>query len=188
MAHTPIAPGTFRINAYTGEYEVFDGKSWLEEPRQAAAQAAPPRPHVNAPAIDYTKESHTIKWPADHTIKWPGDDGNKFTVNSTWGRFTIDLETGELTMPAGVTKNEGLRQFWLAFQEHFKGPTNNEYEQQIVKLNNEVAYYKSKLATFNDNVRAVEKQKLIDKVRNKYGSDKFIMTKPDELIKLLESE
>jgi hypothetical protein len=166
--------GNFRFNPMTNEYEVYDGKTWTSVNQQRGISI----------------QNHTmpigVVGPADSAIKHSHD--NKFEVHSTHGRFIIDLETGDLTMPAGVAKHDGLRQFWLAFQENFKGTYNKEYEQQIIKLKNEVNYFKDKISSINKNAENDIKNKLIDKVRNKYGSEKFIMTKPDELIKLLESE
>lgn len=107
---------------------------------------------------------------------------SKMRVTTKRGSVTADLETGELTFPPEVGKDQALREFWLAFQEHFQ-PTNKEkYEKEIFDLKHE----KDMLAELLKQEKKAAANLVVEKVRKKYGNEKFIMVKPDDLIKFIE--
>jgi hypothetical protein len=122
------------------------------------------------------------------------------TITTSKGKITANLETGDLTLPHGVGKDEGLREFWLGFQEHFK-PTvtlNPPSSPDISKLEQEINNLKAALDSVNYAKMEAEKQSIeakkiaanhiADKVRKKYNKEKFIMVKPEDLIKFIEDE
>ena len=92
----------------------------------------------------------------------------KFTINTKKGDIILDLDNGDITFPIEVGRDEAIQDFWLGFQKHFGKLDKPEPDE----------------ATLKDQV----KSKIIDKVRKKYASEKFIMIKPDDLIKFLEND
>jgi hypothetical protein len=104
------------------------------------------------------------------------------TMKGKLGDITINLDTGELTMPPKVGRDDAIRDFWLGFQEYYQPTNKAEYEKKINHLEYDVTEYKRlwKEAEKNSN------KKVADKVRTKYNGQKLIMVKPEDLAKFIE--
>ena len=107
-------------------------------------------------------------------------------IQTNVGTVGVDLETGDITIPPGVGRNDAVREFWFGFQKHFVPSNRAKYEQEIEGLKRDYhrleTYYKEKLIQSEKDAA----QPIIEKVRKKYGSEKFIMVKPEDLIKFIE--
>lgn len=117
------------------------------------------------------------------------------TFEGQLGKITINLDTGELTIPPNVGRDEAIRDFWLAFQKVYKSTDRKEHERQIAELKQAIEVYKDKadqaanIALSYKNKALQESSKIIvEKIMAKYGGDKFIMIKPEDLIKFIESD
>ncbi len=164
MAFTP--KGMIQYNAMKQCYEIWDGTAWVPS---------------NIPANQYISHN-TVPIPsAGHLTINNTPTQNKFRVTTKSGEIVVDLETGDLTMPVGMNRKDGLREFWLAFQDNFKG--GNE---KVKELEYELSYAKAQLTGKQTEMKKQIKERLRDKVMKNYGSQKFIMMKPDDLIKFLE--
>lgn len=115
------------------------------------------------------------------------------TFEGQLGKITINLDTGELTIPPNVGRDEAIRDFWLAFQKVYKSTDRKEHERQIADLKHDIEVYKDKadqaanIALSYKNKALQESSKIIvEKIMAKYGGDKFIMIKPEDLIKFIE--
>ncbi len=107
-------------------------------------------------------------------------------VETQHGRVTVNYDTGELTLPAGIGRAEGIREFWLGFQENFKSTNTEKYEKEIMSLKRELATTKNSAVLMKEESEKVASKRVADKVKAKYGNEKFIMVKPDDLIKFIE--
>lgn len=125
----------------------------------------------------------------------PADDLS-FTLNKMYhsemvvmtphGKVKINLDTGVLTIPHGIGREEAIRDFWLGFQENFRGVDTAKYENEIAVLRAENEYIAKKADQYKKEVDKIVKDTIVKKVSEKYGNEKFIMTKPSDLIKLIE--
>jgi hypothetical protein len=107
-------------------------------------------------------------------------------VSTKKGNVTANLETGELTFPPEVGKDHALREFWLGFQEHFQPVNKAQYEQKIKELQQEVEIQKVRVDMAYKVSAKEAATHVSDRVRKKYGNEKFIMIKPEDLIKFIE--
>jgi len=107
-------------------------------------------------------------------------------IETKVGRISVDIETGDITVPVGVGRDEAIREFWLGFQKHFQPSNKAKYEMEIEGLKRDYqrleTYYKEKLVEIEKDAAKF----IVEKVRKKYGSEKFIMVKPEDLIKFIE--
>ena len=96
------------------------------------------------------------------------------------------FRSGDITVPVGIGRDEAIREFWFGFQKHFVPSNRAKYEQEIEGLKRDYhrleTYYKEKLIQSEKDAA----QPIIEKVRKKYGSEKFIMVKPEDLIRFIE--
>ena len=107
-------------------------------------------------------------------------------IETKLGRVGIDIDTGDITVPVGVGRDEAIREFWFGFQKHFVPSNKAKYEKEIEGLKRDYerleTYYKAKFVEIEkDSAKFI-----VEKVRKKYGSEKFIMVKPEDLIKFIE--
>lgn len=191
MAYFPKAPdrkGSIHFNPVMNRYEIYDGVKWVEMKDVSAGGVS-----MGTRLTDFDPNgTYKDQYYTDSTTK-PRitnniSNNNKFTVRTTSGDVTADLETGDLTLPFGMSRIDGLREFWLAFQEHFKGDNSAMYEKEIKKLENEIVGYRMERNSLERYGKDELKKHLASKIRSKYGSEKFIMMKPDDLLKFLELE
>lgn len=134
--------------------------------------------------------------PFSASISGAADGGNLTVGNPTptsviaietkVGRVGINIETGDITIPPGIGRDEAIREFWFGFQKHFQPSNKAKYETEIEGLKRDYVrletYYKEKLV----NIEKAAAQPIVEKVRKKYGNEKFIMLKPEDLIKFIE--
>ena len=107
-------------------------------------------------------------------------------IKTNVGTVGVNLETGDITIPPGIGRDEAIREFWLGFQKHFNPFEKAKYEVEINGLKRDYerleTYYKAKFVEIEkDSAKFI-----VEKVRKKYGSEKFIMVKPEDLIKFIE--
>jgi hypothetical protein len=111
---------------------------------------------------------------------------NVIAIETKLGRVGVNVETGDITIPVGVGRDEAVREFWLGFQKHFVPSNKAKYEKEIAGLKRDYqrleTYYKDKLV----NIEKDAAKPIIEKVRKKYGNEKFIMVKPEDLVKFIE--
>ena len=111
---------------------------------------------------------------------------NVISIETKLGRIGVDIETGDITVPVGVGRDDAIREFWFGFQKHFQPSNNSKYETEIEGLKRDYVrletYYKEKLV----NIEKDAAKPIVEKVRKKYGSEKFIMVKPEDLIRFIE--
>jgi len=109
-------------------------------------------------------------------------------IKGKLGNIKIDLDTGELTLPPNVGRDAGIRDFWLGFQEHFQSTNKAEYEKKIADLRHDVQALKDRAIQAEVSSLKDASKKVAAKVAAKYSGEKFIMVKPEDLIKFIESE
>jgi hypothetical protein len=113
---------------------------------------------------------------------------NVIAIETKLGRVGVNVETGDITIPVGVGRDEAIREFWLGFQEHFVPSNKAKYETEILDLKRKIDLMQN---TYD---LAVEKHKkdgaavVAEKIRKKYNGEKFIMVKPEDLIKFIEEK
>mgnify|MGYP003342215709 FL=1 len=108
------------------------------------------------------------------------------SIETKVGRVSVDIETGDITVPVGIGRDEAIREFWFGFQKYFQPSSKAKYEKEILGLKADYrkleTYYKEKLV----NIEKDAAKPIVERVRKKYGSEKFIMVKPEDLIKFIE--
>ena len=150
------------------------------------AQAlVPATGHISQAAQPYgvASISSNGQW-AQSTITHPAQ--NVISIETKVGRVSINTETGDLTIPPGIGRDDAIREFWFGFQKHFNPFNKAKYEVEIAGLKRDYerleTYYKEKFVEIEkDSAKFI-----VEKVRKKYGSEKFIMVKPEDLIKFIE--
>jgi hypothetical protein len=95
------------------------------------------------------------------------------------GSITLNLKTGDITFPLEIGRDEAIRDFWNGFQLYFGVNQDNKFQIRIKELEDEC--YKLK-----HEAESKAKQKVLSKITKKYANEKFIMTKPADLIKMIE--
>ena len=122
----------------------------------------------------------------NQTYSFANPPTNVISIETKLGRISVDTETGDITVPVGVGRDDAIREFWFGFQKHFQPSYNAKYEKEIEGLKRDYTrletYYKVKLLEMEKDAAGI----IVEKVRKKYGSEKFIMVKPEDLIKFIE--
>jgi hypothetical protein len=157
----------------TGDLEVFTQNGWVQSPLSEAYSAVQPRGlegQITNGSFSVASMTHA----------------KTLAVETQHGRVTVNYDTGELTLPAGIGRAEGIRDFWLGFQENFKSTNTEKYEREILNLKRELASTKSTAALMKQESEKSASKRVADKVKAKYGNEKFIMVKPEDLIKFIE--
>lgn len=108
------------------------------------------------------------------------------TMQGKLGDVTINLDTGELTMPPGVGRDAAIRDFWLGFQEHFQPTHKVKYEATIRQLEQELAQTKNTATLLREADTKAAHKRVAEKVAKKYAGEKFIMIKPEDLVKFIQ--
>jgi len=103
------------------------------------------------------------------------------------GRVSLNIKTGDLTIPGGMSRQDAIREFWFGFQEHFNP------HPEATKYINQISWWKKKAEDLEQHADEYAKyalkeanKKIAEKIANKYAGEKFIMVKPDDLIKFIE--
>ena len=111
---------------------------------------------------------------------------NVISIETKLGRISVDTETGDITVPVGVGRDDAIREFWLGFQKHFQPSNKTKYEEEIKFLKRDLAATKASAVLMKQEGEKDANKRVADKVRKKYGNEKFIMVKPDDLIRFIE--
>jgi hypothetical protein len=106
-------------------------------------------------------------------------NANNFVITTDKGVVTLNLKTGDITFPLELGRDEAIRDFWMGFQLHFGAQQDSKFKNRIKELEDECYKLKTDAET-------KAKQKVLSKINKKYANEKFIMTKPADLIKLIE--
>lgn len=166
--------GDMRTNANSFLVEVYDGKNWVVQSTNL---------HGDPQSVEKMRIDNSGMLSVS-AVK----PAAEITVQGKLGTITINLDTGELKMPPNVGRDAAIRDFWLGFQENFQPTNKAEYENDIRELKKEVARLQvANLHTEKDADKKASK-KVSEKILAKYGGEKFIMVKPDDLIKFIEGE
>ena len=112
----------------------------------------------------------------------------EISMSGKLGTVTINLDTGELKMPPNIGRDAAIRDFWLGFQEYYQPTNKAQYESKIKKLEAEIKEQHDKADEYAKYVLKEANKKVAAKISAKYSGEKFIMVKPDDLIKFIESE
>lgn len=111
---------------------------------------------------------------------------SEIAIMTSHGQVKINLDTGVLTIPHGIGREEAIRDFWLGFQENFRGAEKTKYENEIASLKKDIEHITQKAEEYKNEVSGVAKKSILKKITEKYGNEKFIMIKPADLIKMIE--
>jgi hypothetical protein len=111
---------------------------------------------------------------------------SEMAVMTPHGQVKINLDTGDLTFPPGIGRDVAVREFWLGFQENFRGAEKTKYENEIAVLKAENVYITQKADEYKNYANDVVKKSILKKITEKYGNEKFIMMKPADLIRMIE--
>lgn len=109
----------------------------------------------------------------------------KFQVKTNYGVIVANLNTGELTLPAGVARDAALKEFWMGFLEHYNAGSTDQ-SKKIRTLELKVAAFERGEHIAKEAIKANTKSDIIKKFNAKYGNEKLIMLKPSDLVKLIE--
>lgn len=107
-------------------------------------------------------------------------------IETKLGRISVDIETGDITVPVGVGRDDAIREFWFGFQKHFVPSNKAKYEEEIKFLKRDLASTKASAVLMKEEGQKNANKRVAEKVRQKYGNEKFIMLKPDDLIRFIE--
>lgn len=102
------------------------------------------------------------------------------------GRVILNIKTGDLTIPGGMGREDAIREFWLGFQKHFNCGDVSKYEKRIKELQQDVARAQATAALMKKDDEKEAAKKIAEKVAKKYAGEKFIMVKPEDLIKFIQ--
>ena len=111
---------------------------------------------------------------------------NVISIETKLGRISVDTETGDITVPVGVGRDDAIREFWFGFQKHFQPSNKTKYEEEIKFLKRDLAATKASAVLMKQEGEKDANKRVAEKVRKKYGNEKFIMLKPDDLIRFIE--
>lgn len=111
---------------------------------------------------------------------------NVISIETKLGRISVDTETGDITVPVGVGRDDAIREFWFGFQKHFQPSNNTKYEEEIKYLKRDLAATKASAVLMKKEGEKDANKRVAEKVRKKYGNEKFIMVKPEDLIRFIE--
>jgi|694.fasta_scaffold01392_13 hypothetical protein len=162
----------------SGEIFVYTQNGWVDTTSKTAVAGNIPMASIsNNGNLSVGKgQSYAFHTPPTSVI----------SIETKVGRISIDIETGDLTIPQSIGREQAIREFWLGFQEHFQPTNKAKYEKEIEDLKREVASTKSSAVLMKQASEKEANKRVADKVRKKYGNEKFIMLKPDDLIRFLE--
>jgi hypothetical protein len=164
----------------TGQAAVVSGGKLM-----APITPRPPYPHASIGATGAIGAPYRPIAPlVNFTITKPAS--SEMAVMTPHGKVKINLDTGVLTIPHGIGREEAIRDFWLGFQENFRGAERVKYETEIDSLKRDISHITQKAEEYKKEVNKIVKDTIVKKVSEKYGNEKFIMMKPADLIKFIE--
>lgn len=105
---------------------------------------------------------------------------NVFEVRTSSGEsIKANMETGTVEFPPGMDRSSALYEFWQGFAQVYKV---NNTEVSLAKQ--EASFLRQRVV----NAYKDAKNNIVEKIQKKYGNEKFIMTKPDDLINFIKGE
>lgn len=119
---------------------------------------------------------------ADNSIR----PASALSFETDYGRVTLNIKTGDLTLPVGMSRENSIREFWMGFQKHFDCGDATEYKRKIADLSHDVQVLKDRAITAEMEALKISTKKVAEKVAKKYAGEKFIMIKPEDLIKFIQ--
>lgn len=78
------------------------------------------------------------------TTMSPIQPASTLSFDTSHGKVTLDIKTGELTLPVGMGRQDAIREFWLGFQEHFGTTDVDKYKREIADLKHDIQAYKDR--------------------------------------------
>ena len=150
--------GDIRFDSAAGGYQIWLGDDWYPHPPPALTNGL----------VD--KNVH--EW--QRHIPPTGI----FEVRTSSGTIKADMNTGIVEFPPGMNRPAALYEFWQGFAQIYR-PNHSE-----------IALAKQETQLLRDQVKDAHRtvsKKIAEKIQEKYGNEKFIMIKPDDLIKFLTS-
>jgi hypothetical protein len=156
----------------SGKMYIFTQKGWVDTTANAAMTGGSVRA--------------TISSAGNLTVGNPNPPTSVIAIETKVGRVGINIETGDITIPPGIGRDVAAREFWLGFQEHFKPANTAKYEQEIKYLKRDLAATKASAVLMKQEGEKDANKRVAEKVRQKYGNEKFIMLKPEDLIRFIE--
>jgi hypothetical protein len=180
-AKAPPRFGDKRMNAI-GEIEVYTTGGW----ESVSAINNTPSSFANIASAPITNGQLSISNDRSHTFSVANQPTSVIEIVTKVGKVGVNIETGDMTIPQGIGRDAAIREFWLGFQEHFQPLNKAKYEKEIADLKDDIQkmkdYYGKALEAADKKSSSV----VAEKVRKKYGNEKFIMIKPEDLIKFIE--
>ena len=160
--------------ALQGAYGVISGSN----------QMASPPPGANGPAGPFTASITSDNTASMGITKV--DTRDVISIETKLGRVGINIETGDITVPHGIGRDEAIREFWFGFQKHFQPSNKAKYEEEIFSLKKELSAAKTSAVLMKQENEQQANKRVADKIRKKYNGEKFIMVKPEDLIRFIE--
>lgn len=189
-SHGKIAPTTANVgdmwtDSATGKIYVYaPPNGWVV----TAANAA--NPFMNASIMPYDPNNisngNLTVGNATHPYAVHSPPTNVISIETKLGRVSINIETGDITIPVDVGRDDAIREFWLGFQKHFIPSNKAKYEEEIKFLKRDLAGAKASAVLMKQEGEKEASKRVAEKVRKKYGNEKFIMVKPEDLIKFIQ--
>ncbi len=174
-------------SSVNGDIEIYDGNDWVTQKPQVTTvpQGWFTTGNIGSVSIG---NGGGLSGMASHgfiaqgaTIGVATEAPRTIAVETKHGRVTLNLDTADITFPADIGRNEAIRDFWFGFQEVYK-PGNSKLESEIQSLKKELAATKASAALMKKESEKEASKRVADKIKAKYGQDKFIMIKPDDLV------
>ena len=118
----------------------------------------------------------------------PIDVTKNLVINTSKGDIILNLSTGDITFPVGLSRDEAIRDFWFGFQKHFPCGNDEHYERSIKLLENELKKQKQKADEYGEYAVKETRKRIAEMIADKYKGEKFIMVRPEDLIKFIEGK
>jgi hypothetical protein len=177
-ALAPINPsfGDLWSDSNDGVIKVYTQQGW--EPVSGSVSAASINA-INPGNLTYGSATQSISVAQSPTT-------SVIAIETKVGRVGINIETGDITIPPGIGRDVAAREFWLGFQEHFRPANTAKYEKEIEGLKRDLAGAKASAVLMKQENMKEASKRVAEKIRKKYNGEKFIMVKPEDLIRFIE--
>ncbi len=155
--------GDFRFDSLVNSYQVWNGYEWVITDRNT----------VQAGAHYYSDNTSGLR------VGNPNPTNIFQVITSSGESIKANMETGSVEFPERMNITTALYEFWQGFS-------------RIYKVNNsEVSLAKQETAFLRQRVKDTHidaKKNIAEKIQKKYGNEKFIMLKPDDLINFIKGD
>ena len=180
--HGDLTKAIIAIHGASALYVVTgatSGSNQMASPPGANGPAGPITASImpnNPQKLTISNKTHTFHNPPTNVVE----------IVTKVGKIGINIETGDITIPPGIGRKEAIREFWLGFQEHFNPFDKAKYILEIDSLKKELSATKTSATLMKRENEKEASKRVSEKIRKKYGNEKFIMVKPDDLIRFIE--